>query len=77
MSNNFLASTLNHPIRIFQEIMVISYASSLMRYISRCQEQHYYHLDLLRLSNDAPHMIEDVGLTKEKVESELAKPFWR
>lgn len=70
MNNSFLAARFNHPLQI-------NVISRVMSYFSRCRERRHYQLELVRLSMDAPHMIEDIGLTKERVESELAQPFWR
>jgi len=32
---------------------------------------------LARMAQENPHLLEDVGLTKQQVETEVAKPFWR
>lgn len=70
MSNNLLASTLQHSVQTVR-------ANRITDYVSKWREQHFYRHDLARLSSVAPHMIDDIGLTKDEVESELAKPFWR
>lgn len=70
MSNNLLASTFQD---LFQQVRAIRIAG----YVSRWRQRHFYRRDLARLSGVAPHMIDDIGLTKDEVESELAKPFWR
>lgn len=70
MGNNLLASTLQHSVWAVRAI-------KLTGCVSRWRERHFYRRDLARLSSVAPHMIDDIGLTKDEVESELAKPFWR
>lgn len=32
---------------------------------------------LARMAQETPHLLEDVGLTRQQVEMEIAKPFWR
>jgi uncharacterized protein YjiS (DUF1127 family) len=35
-------------------------------------------LDLKRMLRDNPHLIDDIGLTRQQVEAEIAKlPFWQ
>jgi uncharacterized protein YjiS (DUF1127 family) len=29
------------------------------------------------MSKDNPHLIDDIGLTRRRVEAEIAKPFWQ
>ena len=33
--------------------------------------------DLEQRSKDAPHLIDDIGLTEDEVKAEISKPFWR
>lgn len=70
MSNKLLTLTLNHSVQAFKAIRVTAYVSSW-------RERLFYRHELARLAKDAPHMIDDIGLTKDEVEFELAKPFWR
>ncbi|ESY76785.1 hypothetical protein X739_33590 [Mesorhizobium sp. LNHC220B00] len=70
MSNHLLASTLQHSFQAARAIRITGH-------FSRWRERHFYRRDLARLSQEAPHMIDDIGLTTEEVESELAKQFWR
>ena len=70
MSNNLVALTLQGSIQAVRAI-------KLTDYVSRWRERHFYRCDLARLSQAAPHMIDDIGLKQDEVESELAKPFWR
>lgn len=32
---------------------------------------------LAQMAQENPHLLEDIGLTKQQVEIEIAKPFWR
>ncbi|MGE3305040.1 MAG: DUF1127 domain-containing protein [Rhizobiaceae bacterium] len=48
----------------------------------RCQlktweERKRFRLQLGNMLETAPHLIDDVGLTKKHVEAEISKPFWR
>ncbi len=70
VSNNLLSSTLQHSIQTVRAIKSTGY-------VSRWRERYFYRSDLARLSGVAPHMIDDIGLTNDEVETELAKPFWR
>ena len=37
-----------------------------------------FRFDLKRIATDNPHLIDDIGMTKEDVEAEIAKlPFWQ
>lgn len=33
--------------------------------------------DLARLAKASPHLIDDIGLTRRQVETEIAKHFWQ
>lgn len=32
---------------------------------------------LAQMAQENPHLLKDIGLTKQQVETEIAKPFWR
>lgn len=32
---------------------------------------------LAQMAQENPHLLKDIGLTKQRVEMEIAKPFWR
>lgn len=32
---------------------------------------------LAQMAQEDPHLLRDIGLTKQQVETEIAKPFWR
>jgi uncharacterized protein YjiS (DUF1127 family) len=36
-----------------------------------------FRWDLARKAAETPHLIDDIGLTRDAVETEIAKPFWR
>jgi uncharacterized protein YjiS (DUF1127 family) len=39
--------------------------------------RHRYRRDLVRQLELGNHLIEDIGLSREQVLSEITKPFWR
>jgi len=41
------------------------------------EERKRFRLELEDMLKTAPHLIEDIGLTRKQVEAEIAKPFWR
>jgi uncharacterized protein YjiS (DUF1127 family) len=46
--------------------------------ITAWQQRTRFRWELKRLARDNPHLIDDLGLTKEQVEDEVAKlPFWQ
>lgn len=36
-----------------------------------------FRWDLARKAAETPHLIDDIGLTRDEVAAEIAKPFWR
>ncbi|RWC63011.1 DUF1127 domain-containing protein [Mesorhizobium sp.] len=40
------------------------------------RERIRFRWQLRQMSKDNPHLIDDIGLTIEQVEGEIAKPFW-
>jgi uncharacterized protein YjiS (DUF1127 family) len=40
-------------------------------------ERALFREELALMARDTPELIDDIGLTMEQVEIELAKPFWR
>ncbi len=36
-----------------------------------------FRWDLARKAAETPHLIDDIGLTRDAVETEIAKPSWR
>ena len=36
-----------------------------------------FRRDLAHKSKDEPHLIDDIGLTRQQVEAETVKPFWQ
>ncbi|WP_292667494.1 DUF1127 domain-containing protein [Mesorhizobium sp.] len=51
--------------------------AALGNLISAWRERSYFRWELARLANDAPELIDDIGLTMQQIEAEIAKPFWR
>jgi uncharacterized protein YjiS (DUF1127 family) len=52
--------------------------SALRSLIAERRKQARFRFDLKRMAADNPHLIDDIGLTKEEVEAEIAKlPFWQ
>jgi len=42
------------------------------------RRQARFRFDLKRMAMENPHLIDDIGLTKDVVEAEIAKlPFWQ
>ncbi len=41
------------------------------------EERKHRRLQLEDLLLRAPHLIDDMGMTRRQVEAEIAKPFWR
>ena len=42
------------------------------------RERTRFRWDLKRISEASPHLIDDIGLTRQQVEEEIAKlPFWQ
>ncbi|PSH69540.1 hypothetical protein CU102_08325 [Phyllobacterium brassicacearum] len=40
-------------------------------------ERKHFRWELEQMSKDNPHLIDDIGLTRWQVETEIAKPFWQ
>ena len=40
------------------------------------RERIRFRWQLRQMSKDNPHLIDDIGLTIQQVEGEIAKPFW-
>ncbi|HEV2502022.1 MAG TPA: DUF1127 domain-containing protein [Mesorhizobium sp.] len=46
--------------------------------ITAWRERTRFRWELRRLARDNPHLIDDLGLTREQVEDEIGKlPFWQ
>lgn len=51
---------------------------SLFGSIAAWRERTRFRWELKRLAKDTPYLIDDIGLTKEQAEEEIAKlPFWQ
>lgn len=51
--------------------------ASLRNLFSTWRWRLRFRWELERKSQENPHLIRDIGLTKRQVEAEIAKPFWR
>ncbi|MBM2713915.1 hypothetical protein JQK88_22385 [Mesorhizobium caraganae] len=49
----------------------------LIGLIATWSERTLFREELALMARDTPELIDDIGLTMEQVEIELAKPFWR
>ena len=52
--------------------------AALRNLIAERRKQAHFRFELKRIVTDNPHLIDDIGLTREEVEAEIAKlPFWQ
>lgn len=51
--------------------------ATLRSIIATWGERIRFRRKLEQLSEVGPHLIDDIGLTRRQVETEIAKPFWR
>ena len=51
--------------------------AALRSVVATWEERVRLRLDLKQKSEDNPHLLQDIGLTRLQVEAEIAKPFWR
>ncbi|KUM24671.1 hypothetical protein AU467_06020 [Mesorhizobium loti] len=52
--------------------------ATLQNMIAAWREQTRFRWDIKRMSEASPHLIDDIGLTKQQAEQEIAKlPFWQ
>ena len=49
----------------------------LLSIITVWEERKRFRWELEEMAKTAPHLIEDIGLTKGDVEAEIAKRFWQ
>jgi uncharacterized protein YjiS (DUF1127 family) len=45
--------------------------------VAAWEERKRVRWELEQMSRDNPHLIDDIGLTRRQVETEIAKPFWQ
>jgi uncharacterized protein YjiS (DUF1127 family) len=50
---------------------------SLLSVITTWEERKRFRWELEEMAKTAPHLVEDIGLTKGDVEAEIAKRFWQ
>jgi uncharacterized protein YjiS (DUF1127 family) len=51
--------------------------AALRRVVATWEERKRLRWDLKQKSEDNPHLLQDIGMTRRQVEAEIAKPFWR
>ncbi|WP_331376797.1 DUF1127 domain-containing protein [Sinorhizobium chiapasense] len=51
--------------------------ATLRSTIATWDKRMRFRWDLEQKSRANPHLIDDIGLTRDEVEAEIAKPFWR
>jgi uncharacterized protein YjiS (DUF1127 family) len=51
--------------------------AALLDIINVWEERKRFRWELEEMAKTAPHLIADIGLTKEELEAEVAKPFWK
>ena len=50
--------------------------AALRSVIATWRERMRFRRELEQMARDNPHLIDDIGLTKQQAEAEIAKPFW-
>ena len=50
--------------------------AALRSVIATWRERMRFRWELEQMARDNPHLIDDIGLTKQQAEAEIAKPFW-
>jgi len=51
--------------------------ATLLDIITVWEERRRFRWELEEMAKTNPHLITDIGLTKEELEAEVAKPFWK
>jgi uncharacterized protein YjiS (DUF1127 family) len=51
--------------------------SSLLNILRTWEDRLRFRWQLKEMARTAPHLIDDMGLTKKQVEAEIAKRFWQ
>jgi len=77
--NNMLAPCLEPALRPAMHKRPRRYSLAALRgFLAARRRQARFRFDLKRIASDNPHLIDDIGLTKDMVEAEIAKlPFWQ
>ena len=52
-------------------------AAALLDTINTWEERKRFRWELDEMARVNPHLIDDIGLTKDELEAEIAKPFWK
>jgi uncharacterized protein YjiS (DUF1127 family) len=75
--NHAATHDLESGYRISEGIMALTKEGKMHNTVSAWIARHRYRRDLVRQLELGNHLIEDIGLTREQVLSEITKPFWR
>ena len=59
------------------EVSRRSCSPTLRSVVATWNERIRFRWDLEQMSKANPHLIDDIGLTRQQVEAEIAKPFWQ
>lgn len=51
--------------------------ATLRSILATWDERKRYRWKLEQMAKANPHLIDDIGLTRRQVETEIAKPFWQ
>lgn len=51
--------------------------ATLRSILATWSERKRFRRKLEQMSQANPHLIDDIGLTRRQVETEIAKPFWK
>ncbi len=76
---NIFASTPHHPVRPQTSVrpMPRRERASPRGLVETWRVRIRFRWSLGQMSEANPHLIDDIGLTKQEAEEEIAKPFWR
>lgn len=76
---NTLSSTQHKPVRPQTPVRAVSRRdlASPRSLIAAWRERIRFRWALGQMSEANPHLIDDIGLTKQQVEEEIAKRFWQ
>jgi len=50
--------------------------AALAHVITACRARRRFRRDLAQMSQDNPHLVVDIGLTRWQADREIAKRFW-
>ncbi len=76
---HIIASTRHRASRWSAPVASLSrWLAALLASIAARRERKRFRWELKRITKDNPHLIDDIGLTAQEVEAEIARlPFWQ